>query len=601
MGDTQGLLSQLIDSVCQFQQSLASDWLDVIDRGESPDLTFEAVAECCNNVFEGASRAPEKLLQQQLEHWQRQLQLYHNFVLKLCGEEDIEPVIRPRVGDRRFSDDAWNENPLFDFIKQSYLLATECLGSSVEALEGLDERRRARLGYVVRQACNALAPSNFPMTNPEILQRTLDSRGANLVQGMKMMAEDKSHSARILNICMSRPQAFELGVDLAATPGQVVAENRLMQLIQYAPETPDVGRVPVLIVPSWINKYYVLDLSPENSFVRYLVETGHTVFMISWVNPDASYRDTGFDDYMQQGVLAACTRIREITGEAQVAGIGYCLGGALLASTQAWCAAGGGEQPFRSATYLATSIDFSNPGDMGVLIDDISVRGVERQLQLQGYLDGRLMSAGFNLLKENELFWNYYVQNYLRGERPAPFDLLHWNTDNTNVPAATHRFVLRELHLRNGLMRDGGMELAGRRIDLSRVTTPTYALATDRDHIASWQSAYAVTRRQSGEVRFVLSGSGHIAGVVNPPAAGKYYHYINPRNEEAPMDWLDGAFKVEGSWWPDWVAWQQVQDGERVPARVPRDEDVIEPAPGRYVRRRLDLADAGAAGTPRAA
>jgi polyhydroxyalkanoate synthase len=507
-------------------------------------------------------------------------------VLKLAGEK-IDPVIRPKVGDRRFMDNAWEENVLFDFIKQMYLLTAEHALGSVESLEGITPRHRDRLAYYMRQLVNAYAPTNFAVTNPEVLRKTFETKGENLLQGLRMMVEDKKKSADILNVCMSKPNAFEVGRNIASTPGAVVAENELMQLIQYTPATAQVRRTPVLIVPSWVNKYYILDLTAKNSFIQWLVEQGHTVFTISWVNPDAEYRHVQFSDYMNKGPLAALDMIERLTGERQVSAVGYCLGGILLACTLAYTDSAQ-ENRFASATYLAASMDFSDPGDIGIFIDEPRVESVERQMQRQGYFDGRLLAAGFNLLKENDLFWNYYVINYLKGERPAAFDLLHWNSDSTNVPEATHRFIMRDLHLNNGLMNAGSVTLNGRAIDLGKITTPTYILAADKDHIARWRSCYAATQLQGGPVRFVLAGSGHIAGVINPPQASKYYFYRNPERPASADEWLDSAFKVEGSWWPDWLAWEDGVSGPMVPARTIDSTAVIEPAPGRYVQQRLD-------------
>lgn len=576
----------LIDSVCELQKALVDDLFDQLQSHDAHDAMVDTATGCCRNLFDGVASNPAQVAEQQIHFWQNQLQLCHNVLLRWLGEP-VEPVIRPRTGDRRFADADWQDNLLFDFLKQSYLLTADHALRAMAGLEGIAPRHRDQLAYYMRQLVNAMAPTNFALTNPEVLRKTLATRGDNLLRGLRMMVEDKKKSADLLNVCMSRPNAFLLGRDLAATPGAVVAENALAQLIQYTPVTAQVRRTPVLLVPSWVNKFYILDLTPENSFVQWLLEQGYTVFMLSWVNPDASYRATQFADYMTQGPLAALDTIERLTGERQVAGVGYCLGGILLAAALAYTD-GARERRFASATYLAASTDFSDPGDIGIFIDEMTVESVERQMRRRGYFDGRLLAAGFNLLKENDLFWNYYVTNYLKGERPAAFDLLHWNSDSTHVPEATHRFVMRELHLNNGLMKPGAISLNGRPIDLGRVTTPTYALAADKDHIARWTSCYAATQAQGGEVRFVLAGSGHIAGVINPPKACKYYHYVNPETPPDAAQWLDRAIKVEGSWWLDWQHWQERWAGDWLPARSIDPASVIEPAPGRYVLERLD-------------
>ena len=592
--------SRIVDHVCEFQQAVAEELFDRMEGGVGTQQTIvDTATECCRNIYSGVTQSPVNIVEQQINYWQTQLKLCNNLMLKLVGEQ-VEPLTRPRVGDRRFIDSAWEENPVFDYIKQSYLLASENILDCVGALEGVDERSRDRLQYFARQAVNALAPTNFALTNPEVLRKTFETKGDNLLQGLHMMVEDKKKSADILNVCMSKPDAFEVGKNIAMTPGAVVAENELMQLIQYAPTTAQVKRTPILFVPSWVNKYYILDLTEKNSMVKWLVDQGHTVFMISWVNPDSTYRATHFEDYMQRGPIAASHMIERITGESQIAAIGYCLGGILLSCALAY-GESAGEKRFASATYLASSFDFRDPGDIGILVDPATVEAVEKHMSRNGYLDGRLLSVGFNLLKENDLFWNYYVINYLKGERPAAFDLMHWNGDNTNVPEATHRFIMSELHLRNRLVQSQGLHLCGRAIDLKNVSTPTYVLAADKDHIARWRSCYAATQLQSGETRFVLAGSGHIAGVINPPAANKYYFYINPESPPLAEEWLDRAFKKEGSWWQDWLTWQERFAGELVNARAIDPSTIIEPAPGSYVKRRLDDWSDSEQGTQRAA
>jgi polyhydroxyalkanoate synthase len=578
--------ARIVDQVCEVQKTLVDDLFDQLQGGGVSDKTVDTTTECCRGLYRCAATNPGRMVEIQINYWQNQLKLCNNLVLKLAGEK-VEPMVRPKVGDRRFIDSAWEENVLFDFIKQAYLLAAENMLSCVENIEAIDSRSSERLQYFTRQIVNAMAPTNFALTNPEVLRKTVETNGENLLNGLRMMVEDKKKSADLLNVCMSQPNGFELGSTLATTPGRVVAENPLMQLIQYQPSSAQVRKTPLLLIPSWVNKYYILDLTEKNSLVKWLTDQGHTVFMISWANPDASFRSVRFDDYMQQGPLAALDVIEHITGERQVSAMGYCLGGILLAATLAWCD-GARERRFASATYFASSIDFSDPGDIGVLVDESMIESVERKMQSRGYFDGRLLSAGFNLLKENDLFWNYYVLNYLKGERPAAFDLMHWNSDNTNVPAATHRFIMRELHMSNRLMHPEGLTLNGRAIDMRNIVTPTYVLAADKDHIARWRSCYAATQLQSGSNRFVLAGSGHIAGVINPPASGKYYYYVNPETPPLPDDWLDRAFKCEGSWWIDWQSWQQEHAGDWVAPREIDAATVIESAPGRYVRDRLD-------------
>lgn len=588
----------LIENVCELQRNFADEFFDRLRHADKKNTAVDTATECCRNLFSGIANNPSKIAERQIEHWQQQLQLCSNLLLKLIGET-VEPVARPRSNDRRFDDVEWESNALFDFIKQSYLLTAEHALQSVNELEGVSARDRERLNYFMRQLINALAPTNFAFTNPDVLRKTFATQGKNLIEGLQLMVEDKKRSADILNVCTSKPNAFKVGHNIAHTPGAVVAENELMQLIQYAPTTPRVQATPILIVPSWVNKYYILDLTEKNSFIRWLVEQGNTVFAISWVNPDESFRDVQFFDYMAKGPLFAADEIARITGSPQVSAIGYCLGGILLACALAYTdrlrhfhSEPSHSEPsrFASATYLGASFDFSDPGDIGIFVEEGMIDSVEQQMQRQGYLDGRLLAAGFSLLKENDLYWNYYVINYLKGERPIALDLLHWNSDNTNVPAATHRFVMRELHLKNGLINRGTIVIDDWTIDLRETVTPTYVLGTDKDHIARWRSCYAVTQLQSGAMRFVLAGSGHIAGVINPPCANKYYHYINADIPPTADAWLQHAQRVEGSWWPDWLRWQREFGGPLIAARQIDGNRVIEPAPGRYVRQRLDYA-----------
>ena len=576
--------------VADCQTSFMDELMGHFVKPDAERGLVEMSTEYLRGLFDGVASNPVRLAEQQVEYWCDQVGLYQRVLLKMLGEP-VEPLIAPAPGDRRFSDPAWSEHALFDFIKQNYLLLAKHLSAATENLEGLSDRRRRRIEYFTRQYVNALAPTNFPTTNPDVLRKMRESNGASLLTGLRLLLEDRERSAGVLNVCMSRPDGFELGKDLACTPGSVVFENDLMQLIQYAPATEQVYRTPILIVPSWVNKYYVLDLSPENSYIRWLVEQGYTVFAISWINPDASHREFGFADYMALGPLSALAEIERLTGEREVAAVGYCLGGILLACARAYAEAGG-ERRFAAATYLAVSMDFSEPGDMGIFVDENSVAEIEKEMAERGYFDGRLLAAGFSLLRENDLYWSYYVTNYLKGERPSALDVMHWNSDSTHLTAACHGFVLRELHLFNRLIRPNGITLNGRGIDLGGITSPTYILGTEKDHIAEWRSTYTAALLQRGENRFVLAGAGHIAGVVNPPQANKYHFFVNDELAADAERWLAGANKLPGSWWLDWHQWQRRTAGPLVAARTIDSDNVIEPAPGRYVRRRItDPAD----------
>ncbi|MFD2228682.1 PHA/PHB synthase family protein [Alkalimarinus sediminis] len=499
-----------------------------------------------------------------------------------------DPIVVPEKGDHRFGDEDWSDNMVFDYIKQAYLLNSNALMELVDSLEDSNTHTHDQFMFYSRQIVNALSPSNFPLTNPEVLKKTLSSGGVNLIDGFKQFVDDYKKNPGMFNVSMTDFTAFSVGKNVATTPGKVVFQNEMMQLIQYQPTTEKVNKTPLLIIPPWINKYYILDLKEKNSLIKWLVDQGNTVFIISWVNPGPSYRDTGFEDYMTQGPLAALDAIEKATGESEVNAIGYCVGGTLLASTLAWLTAKR-KKRIKSATYLTTLIDFSDPGGIGVFINDNSITNIEKRLDKVGYYDGRAMAFSFNMLRENDLFWSFVIKNYLKGEKPAPFDLLYWNSDGTNLPAKMHGYYLRNMYLENNLVKPGGIELEGVKIDISKIKTPAYFLSTVQDHIAKWKTTYKGALLHSGDVKFVLSGSGHIAGVVNPPAQEKYGYWTNSDLPEESDLWFKAAQKHSGSWWNDWKEWSEQFAGEKVEPRIPGDRElnVIEDAPGSYVKLRI--------------
>lgn len=519
-------------------------------------------------------------LQNRLGH--AYLELWSHTAHRLAGETTA-PVAQPDPRDKRFKDPEWTDNPFFDFVKQAYLLTSHWADELVRDADGLDPHIKHKAEFYIRQIANAVAPSNFVLTNPELLRETLTSSGENLVRGMKMLNEDVAAGHGTLRIRQTDMERLKVGRDLAITPGKVVYQNELIQLIQYAPSTPSVLRTPVLIVPPWINKYYILDLTPQKSFIKWAVDQGLTVFAISWVNPDERHAGKTFEDYMKRGVIAAMDAIEKITGEKKVHAVGYCVGGTMLASTLAWLAA---KRQVRvtSATFLATQVDFSFAGDLKVFVDEAQVAALERLMDATGYLDGSKMAAVFNMLRANELIWPYVINNYMKGQPPSAFDLLFWNSDATRMTPANHSFYLRNCYLENRLSK-GEMALDNIRLDLRKVTLPVYNLATREDHIAPAQSVFYGTKFFGGPVRFVLSGSGHIAGVINPPAAEKYQFWTNDRDARTVDDWLEGATEHKGSWWPDWANWLRGLDAEETPARSPEAGPVepIEDAPGSYV------------------
>jgi polyhydroxyalkanoate synthase subunit PhaC len=488
--------------------------------------------------------------------------------------------------DRRFKHPEWSANIIFNFVKDSYLVAAESILSAIRDVKGMDEASARKINFYTRQFVDALSPSNFIATNPEVLTATLQSGGQNLLRGLENLLADLERGNGRLAITMTDMKAFRLGENIAVTPGKIVYQNELMQLIQYTPSTREVRKRPLLIVPPWINKFYVLDLQPKNSFIKWAVDQGHTVFAISWINPDEKLAGKGFENYMLEGPLAALDAIESATGERSVNAIGYCLGGTILASTAAYSAAKGDDR-IASTTYFATLVDFTEVGDMAVFIDEEQLASLERRMRERGYLEAQDMAAAFNMLRANDLIWSFVVSNYLLGREHMPVDLFFWNSDSTRMPAAMHSFYLREMYHQNLLAKPGGITLADTPIDLSKVRTSTFILATREDHIAPWKSTYAATHLYSGPIKFVLSDAGHMAGVISPPGT-KYGHWVNDNLPPSPDEWFAGATPHQGSWWPLWDEWVTLLDGDRVPAREPGSGQlpIIESAPGSYVRVR---------------
>ncbi len=511
------------------------------------------------------------------------LDVWASSVKRLAGEE-AERVINPDPRDKRFQDPEWRLNPFFEFVMQVYLLTAKWANELVRDAEGLDPHTKRKAQFYIEQIGNAIAPSNFVLTNPEVLRETFASNGENLVRGMQMLAEDIAAGRGRLKIRQSSA-GLNVGSDLALTPGKVIFQNEIMQLIQYTPSTETVLRTPLLVVPPWINKYYILDLKPEKSFIKWCVDQGLTVFVISWVNPDSTLGEKTFEDYMKLGPLTAMDVIEKVTGEMKVHALGYCVGGTLLASTLAWLAE---KRRVRvaSATLLTTQVDFTNAGDLLVFVDEEQVAAIEQEMQPTGVLEGTRMSMAFNMLRSNDLIWPYVINNYLKGKQPSTFDLLHWNSDSTRMPAANHSYYLRNCYLENRLSA-GTMVLDNTILDLSKVKIPVYNLATREDHIAPAQSVLYGSQFFGGPVRYVLAGSGHIAGVINPPATGKYQYWTNDSIHYPTVEsWLQKAQEHKGSWWPDWHNWLKEIDAETIAARPVGTGALaaIEDAPGSYVR-----------------
>ncbi len=577
-------MSRAMARIAERSQRLVSEFLERQQRGEGrSDPDPFNIAGAFQEMTARMMADPAKMVEAQIGLWQDHMKLWQTTAARMMGQE-TEPAIAPEPGDRRFKHPDWDENQLFDFIKQSYLLTARWMQSTVQGVEGLDDKTAKKVDFYTRQFADALAPSNFVMTNPEVLRATLDSGGENLVKGLENLLDDLERGKGRLDIKMTDTEAFELGRNIAVTPGKVVFQTDLMQLIQYQPSTEQVHRRPLLIVPPWINKYYILDLREKNSFIKWAVAEGFTVFVVSWVNPNRELAQKTFEDYMIEGPLAALGAMEKATGESHANVIGYCLGGTLLAVTLAYMTAKG-DTRFASATFLAALTDFEEAGELGVFVDEEQLASLEHKMAEKGYLEGAQMATTFNMLRANDLIWSFVVNNYLLGKDPFPFDLLYWNSDSTRLPAAMHGFYLRKMYLENLLVKPGGLTFDGVAIDLTTIETPAFMLSAKEDHIAPWTSTYAATQLFSGPVKFVLAASGHIAGVVNPPAAGKYSHWTNAKNPKSPEDWLETAKEHPGSWWPTWSKWAARHGGGKVAARVPGDRqlEVIEDAPGSYV------------------
>ena len=549
-----------------------------IGMGDTSTLGFDFVDLMTKMMTDptAVARAQIDLFNQSLAVWQKTAE---RMFVPQAPDAD-----KPK--DKRFKHPDWTENAIFSFVKDSYLVAAKSILSTVREIKGMDNAAARKVDFYTRQFVDALSPSNFVATNPEVLTATLESGGQNLLRGLENLLSDLGRGAGRLSITMTDMSAFRLGENIATTSGKIVYQNNLMQLIQYAPSTQAVRRRPLLIVPPWINKFYVLDLKPKNSFIKWAVDQGHTVFVISWVNPDEKLAEKSFEDYMLEGAVAALDAIERATGERRVNAVGYCLGGTLLASTAAYLAAKNDDR-LASATYFVTLVDFTDVGDMAVFIDNEQLASLERRMRERGYLEAEDMATSFNMLRANDLIWSFVINNYLLGKEQVPFDLLFWNSDSTRMPAAMHSFYLRKMYQQNLLAKPGGVTLAETPIDLSKIKIPTFILSTREDHIAPWKSTYAATHLYSGPIKFVMSAAGHMAGVISAPGS-KYGHWTNDNLPASPDEWFSGATSHQGSWWPVWDEWITRLDPDRIPAREPGGGklSIVEDAPGSYVRVR---------------
>ena len=583
-------LPQICQSVAERSSRILSEFAQKQAASLSSAVRDEmGIARAFMDLYARMASDPALLANESMSMWADYARLWQSTWMKMLGLQ-APPVAEPAKGDARFKDEDWSSNFLFDHIKQSYLIGARHIQHAVANVHDLPPESETKVAFFTRQYVDALAPSNFLLTNPQVLRETVQSGGQNLVRGLNNLLTDLEKGHGELRITMTDENAFQLGRNIATTPGKVVYQSPLMQLIQYQPTTSEVYKRPLVIIPPWINKYYILDLREENSFIRWAVAQGHTVFVVSWVNPDAKLAQKGFDDYTREGALAAFDAVQKATGEREVNAIGYCLGGTLLGATLGYLS-NTNQNRVASATFFVSLLDFSQPGELGVFIDEEQVASLEKKMNERGYLEGSEMAGTFNLLRSNDLVWSFVVNNYLLGKDPFPFDLLYWNADSTRMPARMHSFYLRNMYIKNLLGEPGGIELDGVPIDLSAVTVPSYFISTVEDHIAPWQTTYKGAQylgsAAHGAVRFVLGGSGHIAGIVNPPAAKKYHYWVNEALPGTAEEWFAGAKQIPGSWWEDWQAWMDRQNaGEpKVPARIPANSS--EDAPGSYASLRI--------------
>ena len=547
----------------------------------------KTVASTFQEFFQKAALDPASIAKQQVELWADLGLLWQSTATRILLNSQVEPVIQPAKQDKRFKNELWTQNAVFDHMKQWYLLWSRFFQSSVHAFKGVDPHTQHKAEFYTRQFVSSLSPTNFIMTNPAVLDATVETRGENLLKGLRNLVEDLERGGGRLSLKMSDLEAFRFGENIANTPGKVVFQNELMQLIQYAPSTTSVQRRPLLIVPPWINKFYILDLKPKNSFIKWCVDQGHTVFVVSWVNPGAELAGKQFSDYLVEGPLAAIDAIKRATGESEINALGYCIGGTLVASTLAYLAATNNKR-IAAATFLTTLLDFADVGDISVFIDEAQLKLADEHMHRLGYLEGHHMAEAFNLMRENDLIWFFFVNNYLLGHKPAAFDILYWNSDATRMPATMQSYYLHNMYHRNVLKNAGGITLANVPIDLRKIDIPLYFLSTREDHIAPWHSTYAGTHLVSGPVRFVLGASGHVAGVINPPSANKYGYWTNETLSASPESWLKASTYHQGSWWTDWATWIAAHNGGQVSARHPGHGKLaaIEDAPGSYVKVR---------------
>ncbi|MFT7432176.1 MAG: polyhydroxyalkanoate synthase [Colwellia sp.] len=579
---------EVIDFLEQYSEIFNSLVKQVLHDPDKKSLNSMMDSEKLSQLLsKGVKVDTAMLFNKQMSFMNQQAELWQSATKALMGTK-VEPVVSEQHNDRRFKDSEWSENPVYNYLKQSYLLNSNMMHEMVNSLHFDDAKAEEQVKFYTRQYINSVSPTNNALTNPEVCRDILESKGENLIKGLQNFIQDLQQSpADALKITQTDPDAFTLGENLAYTPGDVIYQNDLIQLIQYKASTKKVNEVPLLFSPPCVNKYYVLDMDEKKSLIKWAVSQGHTVFIISWVNPDAKLSHKGFNDYMKEGPIAALDVIEEVTKSNKINVVGYCIGGTLLATTQSYLLAKG-DTRINSLTFLTTLLDFEEPGEIGVYLSEEILPFLKKNIKEKGILDGRVLGLAFSMLRENSLFWSYFVNNYLKGKEPAPFDLLYWNSDSSNLPAEAFDFYIKHTYQENNLIKDGAVEIEDVAIELSKIKTPSYFLATIDDHIVLWRASYKGAKVLSGPTRFVLAGSGHLAGVVNSVDHSKYPHWVNDELSDSAEHWFEGSTKKEGSWWTDWESWVTPQSGQQVTARKQgsKKHASIEAAPGSYVKKR---------------
>ena len=569
--------------IMRLSGDLAQNFIKKGETGDWPSVDPFNLQGSWLAMVDQMMQRPAQFTNAQFGFWKNYMALWDSALTRMTGGQ-AQDIVENDPSDRRFRNELWHRDALFGFIRQSYLLSAKYLTQMVdENSSTLEPEAAHKMKFFTKAFVDALSPTNFAFTNPEVIQTTIEQGGENLVRGMRNLLEDMKRG----KMRMTDESKFKLGENIATTPGQVVFRNKMMELIQYAPAGEHTFQTPLLIAPPWINKYYILDLRPDNSFVKWAVEQGHTVFMVSWVNPDVTMKDVQFEDYKQDGIIAALDVIEKQTGQKQTNVIGYCIGGTLLSMSLAWMKANGMGDRVKSATFFTTLLDFADAGDLKLFVDEQQLANLHDRMAKQGFLDAESLKSTFNLLRANDLIWSFVINNYLMGREPFPFDLLYWNSDSTNLPAGMHEFYLRHMYLKNELIKPGCLEFGGVDIDLETIDTPAYFLSTREDHIAPWKATYAGSKMLGGPVTFTLAGSGHIAGVVNAPAANKYCYWTSSQPGSANT-WLEKARQENGSWWPHWQKWVEQFGGTKVAALNPA-KGVLKPlcpAPGEYVLKK---------------